>query len=151
MADFISYVKSTIDKMGVDIAEAYGNNTKFVDLDDTVNIAEIMAGTDSAIVWSMLALVEEPIAPLYLLNFGIGAKTTSDPGNYNMSDLLDAVKSAFEKGKTVDIRDWSPGGDSGVAKRGTLSVADVSVDPQLFDKASGIRLISVTARVVDDG
>ena len=151
MTEFISYVKSTIDKMGVDIAETYGNNTLFVDLDDTVNIAEVMAGTDSAIVWSMLALTEEPIAPLYLLHFGIGAKTTSDPGNYNMSDLLDAVKSVFEKGKTLDIRDWSPGGDGGAAKRGTLSVADVSVDPQLFDKASGIRLISVTARVVDDG
>lgn len=151
MTDFISCVKSTIDKIGVDIANTYGQDTKFVDLDDTVNVAEIMSGTDSAIVWTVLSLTEEPIAPLYLMHFGIGAKTTVDPGNYNMAELLDAVKTVFEKGVTLDVRDWSPGGDNGVAVRGTLSVADVSVDPQLFDKASGIRLISVTARVVDDG
>ena len=30
MPEFISYVKSTIDKAGVDIAEAFGGGTRFV-------------------------------------------------------------------------------------------------------------------------
>ena len=150
MSDFISYVKSTIDKAGVDIAEAFGGNTQVIDLDDTVNTAELFASMDSAVVWTWLTLDDAPIAPLYVLNFGIGAKTTLDPGNYNLTDLLSAVSGVMQKGKTIPIMDYSPGGD-GVTRRGTMTFTDISVDQQLFDKESGIRLISVTARVVDDG
>lgn len=150
MSDFLSYVKSTIDKKGVDIASAVGGDIKFIDLDDTVNSAALMAGEDSAIVWTMLSLDDAPIPPLYSLHFGIGAKTTLDPGNYNLTTLLGAVAGVMEKGKTIPIMDYSPGGD-GVTPRGTMTFTDVSVDPQLFDKASGLRLISVTAGVVDDG
>ena len=150
MADFLSALKSTIDKSGVDIATAIGGGIKFVDLDDTVNTADIMAGQDSAIVWTMLSLDDAPIAPLYALHFGIGAKTTLDPGNYNLTELLDAVRAVMEKGKTIPIKDFSPGGD-GSTQVGTITFTNISVDPQLFDKASGIRLISVAARVVDDG
>ena len=150
MTDFISYVKSTIDQSGVDIAEAFGGNTKFVDLDDSMNTAELLAGTDSAIVWTMLTLDDAPVHPLYLLNFGIGAKTTLDPGNYALTKLLDAISGVMEKGKTIPIMDYSTGGDA-VTQRGTMTFTDISVDQQLFDKESGIRLISVTARVVDDG
>ena len=150
MSEFVSYVKSTIDRAGVDIANAFGGNTKFVDLDDTVNAAGVMAGTDSAIVWTMLGLDDAPRPPLYALHFGIGAKTTLDPGNYNLTDLVSAVSDVMEKGTTIAIRDYTPGGD-GVTQRGTMTITDVAVDPQLFDKESGIRLISVTARAVDDG
>lgn len=151
MSDFTSFVKSTIDKAGVDIATAFGGDTQFVDLDDSVKVDELMSGSQSAIVWTLMTLEEDPIAPLYSLTFGIGAKTTSDPGNYNMTDLLDAVKGTIQKGSSMVIKDWSPGGDSGVSSHGTMFFTDVSVDPQLFDKASGIRLISVSAKAVDDG
>lgn len=150
MSDFTSYVKSTIDKAGVDIAVAFGG-TEFVDLDDSVKVAELMSGTKPAVVWTLLTLGEDPIAPLYSVTFGIGAKTTTDPGNYNLTDLLDAVQAVIRKGASIDVRDYSPGGDSGAAKHGTMFITNVYVDPQLFDKESGIRLISVTARAVDDG
>lgn len=150
MSEFYAYVKSTIDKSGVDIATAFGGGTKFVDLDDQVNVAGVMSGTASAIVWTLLSLDDAPVAPLYALHFGIGAKTTMDAGNYAMSDLLSAVSGVMAKGKTIYIRDYTPGGD-GTTNRGTMTITDVSVDPQLFDKESGIRLISVSARVVDDG
>jgi hypothetical protein len=151
VSDFTSFVKSTIDKAGVDIATAFGGGTQFVDLDDSVKVAELMSGSQSAIVWTLLTLGEDPIAPLYSLTFGIGAKTTTDPGNYNMTDLLDAVKAVIQKGSSMAIRDWSPGGDSGAVAHGTMFITDVFVDPQLFDKESGIRLISVAAKAVDDG
>ena len=150
MPEFISYVKSTIDKAGVDIAQTFGGGTKFVDLDDVVNTASLLASTDSAIVWTMLRMDDAPMAPLYSLNFGIGAKTSVDPGNYNLTDLVSAVSNVMAKGKTIPVKDYSPGGD-GVTQRGTMTITDVSVDPQLFDKESGIRLISITAMVVDDG
>ena len=150
MSEFYAYVKSTIDKVGVDIATAFGGGTKFVDLDDQVNVAGVMSGTESAIVWTLLSLDDAPVAPLYALHFGIGAKTTMDAGNYAMSDLLSAVSDVMAKGKTLPIKDYTPGGD-GATQVGTMTITDVSVDPQLFDKESGIRLISVSARVVDDG
>jgi len=150
MTDFISCVKSTIDKAGVDIAVAFGGGTRFVDLDDTVNTAELFASDDPAIVWTWLSLDDSPVPPLYLLNFGIGAKTTLDPGNYSLTTLLGAVSGVMKKGSTLAIKDYSNDGD-GTTHRGTMTFTDVSVDQQLFDKESGIRLISVTARVVDDG
>jgi len=150
MSEFYAYVKSTIDRSGVDIATAFGGNIKFVDLDDQVNVAGVMSGSESAIVWTLLSLDDAPVAPLYALHFGIGAKTTMDAGNYAMSDLLSAVSGVMAKGKTLPIKDYTPGGD-GVTQVGTMTITDVSVDPQLFDKESGIRLISVTAMVVDDG
>jgi hypothetical protein len=143
-------VKSTIDKAGVDIAQAYSGTTEFVDLDDTVAVDELLAGDKEAIVWELLSLTESPMDPLYNINFGIGAKTTLDAGNYNMSDLLDAVHTVFKKGGSLDIKDYTPGGD-GSTKHGYVYISDVSIDPQLFDKASGIRLISITGSAVNNG
>jgi hypothetical protein len=148
--EFIGYVKSTIDRAGVDIALAYGDGVKFMDLDNVVDVAEVQAGSDGAIVWTMLSLDEAPRAPMYLIRFGIGAKTTLDAGSYTMAALLDAVKSVMKKGATMELRDYTPGGD-GTTHRGTMTFSDISVNEQLFDKASGLRLISVTAMAVDDG
>jgi hypothetical protein len=150
MTDFYSQVKSTIDKAGVSIANAFEGGVNFVDLDDTVAVAGLMEGPDTAVVWELLTLTEDPVAPLYSLQFGIGAKTTKDAGNYSMSDLLDAVHSQIKKDGSLDVIDYTPGGD-GVTKHGYIYFTDVSVDPQLFDKASGIRLISVTGRAVNNG
>lgn len=150
MTDFISYVKSTIDKVGVDIATTFGPDTKFMDLDNVVDMAEIATGDAGAIVWVMLSLAEAPMSPLYAVQFGIGAKTSLDGGNYNMVTLLDAVKAVMAKGKTITLKDYTPGGD-GATPRGTMTITDVSVNEQLFDKASGLRLISVSGMAVDDG
>lgn len=146
MSEFISRVKSTIDKAGVGIAQNYGQGVEFVDLNDMVNTQKMLATEAPAIVWEMLTLYDRD--PLYTLQFGIGAKTTADPGNYGLTDLLDAVHTEINKGDSLDIRDWTPGGDNGALKHGYMFFTDVSVDPQLYDKQSGIRLISVTAQAV---
>lgn len=151
MSDFISYVKSTIDKAGVDIAAAVGDPTlKFVDLDDSVAVQTALDSKDPAIVWEILELVEDPVDPLWRLHFGIGAKTTDDPGNYNLATLLDAVNAVMAKRNTLEVYDFSPGGDE-VTKRGYIYITDIGVDPQLFDRTSGIRLISVSGRAVNSG
>jgi hypothetical protein len=150
MTDFFSMVKSTLDKAGVDIATAYGQGTRFVDLDDQVAIQELLSSDDSAIVWELLTLVEDPRDPLYALEFGIGAKTTGDPGNYNMTELLDKVRDVISTGSSLTVYDFTPGGD-GVTPHGYIFISSVGVDPQLQDKASGIRLIAVTGRAVSNG
>jgi len=147
MTEFVTVVKSTIDKAGVDIAQVFGQGVKFVDLDDMVNTQAMLASDDSAIVWQLLTLDEDPVDPLWMIRFGIGAKTTTDPGNYGLAELLDAVHTRIKKHGKLDLFDFSPGGD-GVTKEGDMYFVDVSVDPQLYDKQSGIRLISVTARAV---
>ena len=147
MVEFVTIVKSTIDKAGVDIAQAYGQGVKFVDLDDMVNTQAMLSSEDSAVVWQMLTLDEDPVDPLWMIRFGIGAKTTADPGNYGLAELLDAIRTRITKRGKMDLYDYSPGGD-GVTKQGDMYFVDVSVDPQLYDKQSGIRLISVTAKAV---
>ena len=150
MTDFLSMVKSTIDKAGVDIAQAYDPTIGYVDLTDQVKVQELLGSNRAAVVWEMLTLVEDPIHPLYEMNFGIGAKTTGDPGNYAMTEMLDAVRAVMAKGDSIVVRDYSPGGD-GVTDQGYVYITDVSVDPQLFDKVSGIRLIGVSGKVVANG
>ena len=150
MTEFYSQVKSTIDKAGVDIANAFQGGVNFVDLDDTVAVAGLMEGPDTAVVWELLSLTEDPADPLYQVQFGIGAKTTQDGGNYSLSELLDAIRTTINVRGSLDIIDYSPGGD-GTTRHGYLYITEVAVDPQLFDKASGIRLISVTGRAVNNG
>lgn len=150
MSDFYSYVKSTIDKAGVDIANAFQGGIAFVDLDDAVKTQALLESDDDAVVWELLTLSESPADPMYELQFGIGAKTTADAGNYQLSDLIDAVHTQFKVRESVDVIDYSPGGDA-ATKRGYIYITDISVDPQLFDKASGIRLISVSGKVIRNG
>ena len=64
-----------------------------------------------------------------------------------MMSMLGAVQQVFNVGEPVDIFDFSPGGD-GVTKQGFMYVTNVAVDPQLDDKESGMRFVSVAAKVV---
>ena len=93
MSDFASAIKSTIDKFGVDLASSYmGTGVPFVDLDDTVNAENVLQSDVSAILWRLLQMDESPADPLWSLAFSIGAKTTSDPGNYELMALIDAIR-----------------------------------------------------------
>ena len=149
MAEFFEVLKSTIDKEGVSIANNYpGGPVKFLDLDTSAGQTELYSSDDDLILWELLTLDDSPRAPLYEVLFGIGAKTTNDPGRYTMASLLGDVRKIFSKGSSIIIRDYSPGGDS-VTKRGDIFVTDVTVSEQQFDKASGIRFVVVTGKVVE--
>lgn len=149
MDDFLLYVKSTIDKFGSDLAVAL-NVSKKVDLDDIVNTKELLASDDTAIVWEVTMLNDAPIDPLYDLVFSMGVKVTGDPSNYNMMKLLSSVQNLFPQGGNLLIFDYS-GDVAGTVQQGDMTIADVRVDPQQFDRVSGIRLITVRAKVVRGG
>lgn len=147
MTDFYQQIKSTIDKAGVDIANGFSPDTKFIDLDSASSNQELLTEGDDAIVWELATVEEGPRDPLYTVVFGIGARTMDDPGRYNMASLLGAVREVFAKDKIIDIFDFSTDGD-GVTKRGYMYITDVSIDPQLYDKQAGIRFVMVVAKAV---
>ena len=120
--------------------------SRFVDLDDTVNVADALAGTDDVIVWRFVTLDEDPIDPLYSMVFVIGAKTSLDPSSYDLMSFVSAAKKEFGIGDSLDIYDWS-GTSAPTTKLGVIIFTESGVDNQMFDKASGARLVSVAGRV----
>lgn len=147
MKYFFQSVKSTIDKLGVDLAKGFDPDLKFVDLDDTALNHEILTKGEDSIVWELATLEQDPIDPLYTIIFGVGARTMDDPSRYSMARILGEVSVIFTKGSSIDIFDFSTDGD-GVTKQGFMVITDVMVDPQMFDREAGIRLVMVTAKAV---
>ena len=134
--------KSTIDKMAFDVASA--NSLKLIDMDDVTAIADLLGSNKDAFVWEFLTFDDMPKDPLYAFAFRIGARTTNDAANYNILTLLDSIKAAFTISDIYDILDYS--GASVGAVEGYMIVTGVQVEPQEFDKQSGIRTATITGR-----
>lgn len=145
---FIIAFKSTVDKVGVDLATSM-DRVSFIDLDDIVTSAELFKSNKNAIVWEFLTLDESPTDPLYSFSFRIGARTVRDIANYNILRMLDKVKEVFPSRDQIDVRDYS-GAEVG-DKVGTMYISRVDIDPQQFDKQSGIRMILVSGKAVRYG
>lgn len=143
---FELYVKSTIDRMAYDISVELGV-TKLADLDDTVNLASILANDEPAIVWQLITLDPSPRDPLYQVQFGIGAKTTADPANYKMMSLVAAMQHNFEVGSRIVIKDYSTTTPP-TTDKGYLTVTEAPLSPQEFDNESGLRMYTVTGRAM---
>lgn len=145
MPDFYMSVKSTIDKLATDVAASL--SIEFVEIDDTVNIEEKLGSSDDLIVYQFVDMAEDPGDPLWVLSFEIGGKTTSDAANYDLAGIISKIRSFVSKGGYIDVMDYSGINDPTV-KEGYIYFSDVSVDPQAFDGASGIRMLSVQGRAV---
>lgn len=145
---FELYLKSTLDRLAFEIAQEL-EVEDMADLDDTVNLASILSNDRPAIVWQLTTLDPAPRDPLYMVQFGIGAKTTSDPSNYKMMRLVSAMQHRFDIGTPITIRDYS-----GILPpsevQGHLLVTNLSLAPQEFDNESGIRLYTVMGRAMRD-
>ncbi|RLA43137.1 MAG: hypothetical protein DRR06_12870, partial [Gammaproteobacteria bacterium] len=81
-------LKSTVDKIGYDLAQAESPAVEFVDLDNVVNTTALLKTDDTALIWSMGLLVPTPRDPLYSVSFHIGARTVNDPANYDIMLLV---------------------------------------------------------------
>lgn len=147
MNDFILHIKSTLDKLGKDLADSL--SIEFVDLDDTVNVEAALTDDRTVLVWRFVALDEAPQDPLYTLTFVMGIKTTSDPSNYELLTYVSKVKDLFRRGSDISVMDYS-----GVAipteSKGSIIFVDSGVDPQVMDRESGARMLTVTAKCVRD-
>lgn len=143
--NFLVSLKSTIDKMGFDLATSLGQ--AFVDLDDPVNTAELLASDADAIVWEFLSLDQAPIDPLYSIVFAMGARTVNDAANYNILDFAGQVGDLFPEQEEITILDYT-GATVDTTDRGYMFITSVTVDPQQFDKMSGIRLVRIEGKAV---
>lgn len=139
MPQFALAFKSSIDKMVNDLAVS--KDLKLVDMDDVTAVTDLLSSSKDALVWEFLTFDEAPKAPLYSFVFRVGARTTNDAANYNILSLVGDIKDIFTVGKSYDVMDYS-----GVVvgpKQGFMYVSDVRVEPQEYDKQSGIRTASV--------
>lgn len=144
-ATFLLAVKSTIDKLGIDLAASQTPPVRFVDLDDATSVEEVFKSTDAAIIWEFSGLEDDPSDPLYTATFSIGARTSNDAANYSILSLVGKVRAVFPVGEMIDVIDYSDTVAS--QKQGNMIVTSVSVNPQAYDRTSGIRLITIVARV----
>ena len=141
---FLLAIKSTIDKLGNDLALSLTPPALFVDLDDATATEAALASETNTIVWSLGEFQEDPRDPIYRLSFDIGPRTCNDPSNYTILALTGKVKALFVPGSAIAIKDYS--GALATATQGTLFITDVSVNQQVYDKTSGVRLVSIYAR-----
>jgi len=144
-ATFILEAKSTLDKMTKDLADTL--SIDFVDADDTVNAATKLTGETSVLVWRFLNMDEDPQDPMYSLAFAVGVKTTSDPSNYELLGLVSQIKATFKRGTWVDILDYSTVSvPDPTAPEGSILFIDTGVDPQVMDRESGVRMLTISAK-----
>lgn len=150
MNDFYTYVKTAIDTIGVQIALAADpqipQNLKYINLDATSGVEEVLKSADPAIVWQLASLRENPRRPLWTLVFLMGAKTTEDMSNQLMSLLISQVQKVLPAGQRIPIL-WDHG--SGPVDEGTIIIQSSGVDEQEFDNQNGIRFLPVTAGVIE--
>ena len=146
MTDFVTAIKSTIDRYGVAVAEAYGD-LLFLDLDDSYNVSQVLETDEPAVVWQLMYLDEDPVDPMFKLAFVIGAKTVNDPGNYALLRIVDSFRQVFVQNDSIDIYDYS-GEDAPTKKLGYMYFTGIDVEAHIADQQAGYRLATVTARVV---
>jgi len=139
---FLLAIKSTIDKLAGELATTEG--LSLIDLDNTVEMQELFSSEDNAVVWEYGTLAAEPRDPLYMLTFNIGARTVKDSANYNILSLTGKVQELFKVCSRIEVKDYSGLVESGVM--GYIMPNHAAVTPQQYDKVSGIRMMTVTAR-----
>ena len=142
---FLLALKSTIDKAGYDLGQAEATPLEFIDLDNVVNTEKLLETDNDALVWELIEFAAKPRDPLYGCHFNIGARTVNDPANYNILGLVGKLKVRFNVDSTIDIHDYS--GATAGPKVGVLRVWSAEVMTQQYDKVSGIRMVSLHARV----
>ena len=142
--DFLKAFKSTVDKIGYDLGQTQSPQLGFIDLDNTVKAQAMFDSEDDFLIWEMLTLTDDPMDPLYTATFNIGARTVNDPANYDILTLAGKVKAVFKIGQKIDIFDYT--GAVASAKGGFMVPIDVSVMTQQYERVSGVRMITITAK-----
>lgn len=154
--DILMAFKSTLDRVVGDLAGQLSaaapaaNPVKFFDLDDHDGMRQVQAGAEHALVYQYVTLAPEPRHPLYGCSFLVGAKTSNDEGNYDMTSLMVDVNERFDIGSHHDLMDWS-GDKAPTDILGSMMITDCAPSAQMFENQSGIRLFQITAKVIAHG
>ena len=154
--DFPLILKSTIDKLVADCVTQLLPDfptLQWAEVDDMLQTDEVFKGEAPAILWQLSSVHEHPRAPLYGVEFTVGAKTVADPGNYLLIKLLGAIRDVFHPTVAFDLFDYARTVAEGVdtEPRGYLRVSSNEIVPQQFDRQSGIRYAIVRGKAVSYG
>ncbi|MCK5431165.1 MAG: hypothetical protein KAJ03_00400, partial [Gammaproteobacteria bacterium] len=71
----------------------------------------------------------------------------NDAANYNILDFAGQVGDLFPEQEEITILDYT-GATVDTTDRGYMFITSVTVDPQQFDKMSGIRLVRIEGKAV---
>lgn len=138
--DFIKALKSTVDKLAAGLAVAL--DIQYADIDDNPNGGELFRSESKAILVEFNVLSENPVDPLYVGSFNIGARTVNDPGNYDNLSLVGIVSDLFPQNSRIEIMDYSEVLAPSAVK-GILNPERVVINPQFSDMSTGIRMATV--------
>ena len=147
MNDYLIHVKSTLDKTMNDLVSSLSgqfSGLQGVDVDNLVETDEIFKGEDPVLLWQFMMLSPTPRDPLYRLEFLVGAKTVSDAAGYQMANLSNELRKAFEVETRIEVGDYS--GDAAVAGTGYFIITNNTFTPQQYDHMSGIRFFTIVAK-----
>ena len=109
--EFPLEVMSSIERKMRDIRTAILGahpSLKVLDIDDSANLEDFQSGVDPALLWQLSSLDPRPVDPLYQGSFLAGAKTTTDPGNYLLTELVSDVLEAFPIGSQLKVSAGKP-------------------------------------------
>lgn len=151
--DFPLIMKSTIDKLVSDKCAALlptHPGLQWAEVDDMLQTDSIFKGDGPAILWQFGSVYESPRSPLYGVEFSVGAKTTADPGNYLLIDLLAQIRDAFAADAAFQLFDYTraTGDAPDTVSKGFVRVVTNEISPQQFDRQSGIRYAIVHGKAV---
>lgn len=147
-------VKSTLDRLVNDavakVATVTGAAVAVSEVEDVSNFESVLKNSAPAVLYQLLRLNPSPRAPRYEAVFNVGVKTTDDAGNYNLALMLGELQELFKQESRFTLHDYSEAGLE-TAEYGAMMVTDADVNPQQFDKQSGIRTIGCKAAVLCHG
>lgn len=145
---FSLVVKSTLDYLAKQVADSKG--LPFIDLASPEFDTAVTGSDQPAICWEFADLREDPIDPLWTVSFEIGAMTFLDPAQYVSLDIVGAIADAFRQGTIFVVKDYS-GVNMPTQVLGRGFITSSMITPQQSDKITGIRFVSVTARITRTG
>lgn len=143
--NFLLWLKSTIDKLGVDLAGDLGFS-KFLDIDDRSDYATtLVEGNNDAVIWRVMDYSETHVRGRWAFTFVIGTSLHTDVNNTKAMRASSIISQQFRAGCTLDIKDYTGAVES--ERKGLMSIIQNSVDPALSDGMQGFRWSAITALV----
>ena len=154
--DFPLIVKGTLDKLVSDKCAALQGQypgLQWAEVDDTLQTGAVFEGQGPALIWQFGTYYPDPRAPMYSVEFSVGAKTTADPGNYELIDLVSQVREMFKPEQVIQLFDYiKPATDPlDLVSKGYMRLISNEISPQHFDRQSGIRFAIIRGKAVQYG
>lgn len=154
--DFPLIVKGTIDKLVSDkcaALQAQYPGLLWAEVDDMLQTDAAFKGQGPALLWQFGSFTPDPRAPLYEIEFSVGARTVADPSNYALIDLVSQIRDVFRADQEFQLFNYILASSSPAdnVSKGFVRVISNEISPQMFDRQSGIRFAVIRGKAVNFG